>query len=122
MKMTRQAKRIRQVDRSTGSRTTPAGHQVNLHIGELVLQGFPGRDRLRIARAMEQELARLLREQGPPQSWQDSHDIERIDGGHFKAMAASGPAQVGRDIAKAVHRGLCLEASAALPGVGVRHR
>ena len=122
MTMTRQAGRNRRVGRNAEARTTPPNRQVNIHIGELVLHGFPAHDRRRIARAMERELARLCEDEGQPESWRPSLAVERIDGGAIKVATRSGAAKTGRDIARAVYRGLRKDDATPLePGGGVRH-
>ncbi len=122
MTMTRQAGRNRWVGRNGVARTTPPNRQVNIRIEELVLHGFPAPDRHRIARAMERELARLCEDEGRPESWRPSFAVERIDGGAIKVAARLGAAKTGRDIARAVYRGLRKDDETPLdPGVGVRH-
>jgi hypothetical protein len=79
---------------------------IELHIEELVLHGFPSRDRQRIADAMRLELTRLLgadagRDQAPR-----SQARGRIDGGSFAVKAGATVQATGREIARAVFRGL----------------
>jgi len=79
---------------------------IELHIAELVLHGFPPGDRHRIAEAMQQELTRLLTEQGLPPSLQQAGEVPRLDGGAFIAQRHASPRSVGNQVAHAVYGGL----------------
>ncbi len=93
---------------------------VNIQIEELVLHGFPQHERHRIAQAVERELARLLRD-GQPESLRRSSATEWIDAGAFKVAAGSGAMKTGREIARALYRGLQQDGEiASEPEVGVR--
>jgi hypothetical protein len=74
---------------------------IELNIEELVLHGFSPGDRHHIGEAVEQELTRLLADQGVPQSLERSGVIANMDGGAFE-VAPGSRAQV----AKAVYGGL----------------
>ena len=91
---------------------------IQLHIEELLLDGFDPRDRRRIADALERELARLFRVsdlkqfsgQGAVVSGQSmvsrSRPQESLDGGTV-ALPIGAPARsTGTQIAGAVHRAL----------------
>jgi len=82
---------------------TPA---VELHIEELVLHGFSPRDRFGISDALEQELARLLTEQGLPGLAMQSRSIERLDGGSLSIRAGARPQSIGAQLGERVHRQL----------------
>jgi hypothetical protein len=84
-------------------RTAPA---VELYIEELVLHGFAAGDRHRIGEAVEQELARLLAEQGLPASFDQSGETDRLDGGTFHIAPGARPDSVGAQVAQAVYGGL----------------
>lgn len=78
---------------------------LELHIEQLVLRGFAPGDRASIGEAVQQELARLLTQQGLP-GLAHGASIGRIDGGSFQvAPSARGPA-VGVQLARAVVRQL----------------
>ena len=83
---------------------------VELHIDELVLHGFARGDRHAIARAVEQELARLLATQfavqGMPRSFAESVEHTRLDAGAFKVAQGAGSEAIGSQIAQSVHQGL----------------
>jgi hypothetical protein len=79
---------------------------IKLHIEELVLDGFPPGDRYRIADSVERELARLLAEQGVPQSLSQRREIAHLDGGAFEAARGSRPEAIGAKVARAVYGGM----------------
>ena len=85
-------------------RTPPAA--VELHIEELVLHGFAPGDRLRIARAVERELAQLLAGRGAPEWLAQGGEIAQLDGGEFTVRQDSRPEQIGAQVAQAVVGGL----------------
>lgn len=85
------------------TRTRAAG-SMQIHIEELVLHGFGAGDRLRIGDALEQELMRLLSEQGHWSLPNGPLEIERFNGGTFRVAAGGRPEGVGADVARAVHR------------------
>ncbi len=88
---------------STHRRTS---RTIELHIAELVLHGLGSGDYNRLTAAIEQELARLLAEQGIAPHLQQGADISVPDGGTFDAALDSPPEAAGARIAQAVHRGL----------------
>ncbi|MBE9472852.1 MAG: hypothetical protein IMY75_12175, partial [Chloroflexi bacterium] len=77
-----------------------------LHIEKLILHGFAPGDRPRIGAALTAELARILAEQGVPQSLAQSGDIPRLDGGRFEVGLGSGAEEIGTQVAQALYRGL----------------
>ncbi|PWB58137.1 MAG: hypothetical protein C3F18_03030 [Nitrosomonadales bacterium] len=79
---------------------------VELHIEELMLDGFAFGDRYRIAEAVEHELAALFAEQGAPQSLSQGGEIAHLDGGAFEAVRGSKPETVGVKVAQAVYGGM----------------
>jgi hypothetical protein len=79
--------------------------RIEVHIEELVLDGFPPGDRYRIAEAIEGELARLLTEQGFTGQMQ-SGDISRLDGGVFDIAPGAKADAVGSQIAQNIYGGL----------------
>ncbi len=82
------------------------GMNIDLHIEELVLEGFRPSDRHRIGAAVERELARLLAERGLPPGFAQGVDMPRLDGGSFVAKPGVRPEVVGRQVAGAVYGGL----------------
>jgi hypothetical protein len=79
---------------------------IGLHIEELVLHGFPSRDRHRIADAMRLELTRLLSADAGHDQAARSLTRTRIDAGSFAVKAGATPRTAGREIARAVFHGL----------------
>ncbi len=80
--------------------------KIDLHIEELVLEGFRAADRHRIGAAVERELARLLTERGLPPGLAQGADLARLDGGGFEAKPGARPEAVGAQVAGAVYGGL----------------
>lgn len=79
---------------------------IDLHIEELILEGFPPADRHRIGAALEKELARLLTERGLDSLGQG--EALRLDGGRIEARPGDRPERVGVQIAQSVFRGMKL--------------
>ena len=80
--------------------------RIELNIEELVLHGFAPGDRYSIGEAVEQELVRMLADQGVPQSLAGGGEIASVDGGAFEVMQGSRAQVVGAQVAKAVYGGL----------------
>ena len=78
---------------------------IELHIEELILEGFAPGDRYRIGEAMEHELTRLFSEQGVPSSLAQSGEVARLDGGAFHVAFGTNAEAVGKQVAKAVYGG-----------------
>ena len=81
-------------------------HAVDLHIDELVLDGFDPGDRYRIGAAVEAELARLFAERGVSPSLARGGELSSLDGGSFDVAPGTGPEGIGGQVAQAVHGGL----------------
>jgi hypothetical protein len=79
---------------------------IDLHIEELVLDGFPPGDRHRIGAALERELTRLLAERGVPAGWERGGEAPQLNGGSFEAKPGARPERVGAQIAQSVFRGM----------------
>ncbi len=80
--------------------------RIELHIEELVLEGFPPGDRHRIGVAVEAELTRLLEERGVPETLNSSGLIEGINGGSFEVAPGSRAERIGSQVARAVYGGM----------------
>jgi hypothetical protein len=78
---------------------------IELHIEELVLQGFAPGDRYAIGDAVEHDLARLLGERGVPISLRSARATDEIRGATFNAAHNAEPSAIGRQIAQAVYQG-----------------
>jgi hypothetical protein len=81
-------------------------HNIELHVEELALQGFPPVDRHRISEAVQRELTRLLSDQGLPASLEAGREFSQVDGGSFQLSTGSRAGSVGADIGRAVYGGL----------------
>lgn len=79
---------------------------IELHIEELVLDGFEQVDRHRISRAVERELTRLFTERGIPPSLAGGGEIDHLDAGAFHITSNSKPETIGTSVAQAVYGGL----------------
>jgi hypothetical protein len=79
---------------------------VELHIEELVLDGFASGDRYVIGEAVERELALLLGEQSIPNSLRVENATDELRGATFNATHDAKPPAIGRQIAHAVYGAL----------------
>lgn len=86
--------------------TNQSGNAVELHIEELVLQGFAPGNRHRIASTVQSELTRLLSEGNLAGFRQNPPTLARLDAGAFRVEAGAKPQAAGTEIARAVFRGL----------------
>lgn len=87
------------------TRDLPAA--VELHIEELMLRGFPPSDRFHISEALQQELMRLITEQGLPGLMSNPVNMERLDGGTSKIATGAKPQAIGALLAQRLHQQLC---------------
>ncbi|HEY5055269.1 MAG TPA: hypothetical protein VIJ38_07805 [Acidobacteriaceae bacterium] len=81
-------------------------HAIDLRIDELILHGFPVRDRHRIAAALQRELSRLIAQGDLAHLPPNSIQLDRIDAGSFRLDPAAGPNHIGRTVAQRVYRQL----------------
>ena len=79
---------------------------LDLHIEELVLNGFAPADRYRIGEAIERELTRLLNEKGVPSGLDRGTEIDSVNAGTFEVSAGMTADAIGRHISQAVYGGL----------------
>jgi hypothetical protein len=82
---------------------------INLHIEELVLNGFAPHERFAIADAVQSELTRLLAAQaaqGVTAAIAGSVELARLDAGSVQLNAGVKAAGVGAGIARALHGGI----------------
>ena len=79
---------------------------IELHIEELVLDGFDAGDPHRVAETVEAELGRLFDEGGVPPALSRGGDLAQLDGGPFVAVPGMGSEEVGVAVARAVYGGL----------------
>ena len=79
---------------------------IELHIGELVVHGFPVADRAQLGAVVRQELARLFAERGMPAGLEQGGEIASVDGGELQVAASAGVGALAAQIARAVYGGL----------------
>lgn len=79
---------------------------IELHIEELILHGFPHSDRYQIAEAVERELTRLFAEQGIPASLSHGGEVAFLKGGSFNVALGSKVEAIGTQVAQSVYGGM----------------
>lgn len=79
---------------------------IELHIDELILEGFPVSDPNRITSVVQQELHRLLSQGELPSRMKRNGDIERLDGGAIQIEPRTTPENTGVRIARSLYGGL----------------
>lgn len=84
------------------SRNRPAKN-IELHINELVLHGFPRGEQHRIGESVRQELLRQLSEQGVPDALTRQGNVSRLNAGSIRAGQGSKPETIGRQVAQVVY-------------------
>ena len=82
-----------------------APRSVELHIEELVLDGFELAHRYTIGEAVERELTRLFTEQGAPIAATQDVEIARLNSGAIEISAGSNAETIGMQLAKAIYEG-----------------
>jgi hypothetical protein len=80
--------------------------RVEVHIDELVLDGFERNHALRIGDALPNALARLLEERGAPSNLAEGGDFEAIDGGSIRLAPCMRPELIGERVGLSVYEGL----------------
>ena len=84
-------------------RDTPA-QPVELHIDELVLEGFDPGDVMAVADGLREQLARRLTEQGFPESVVERGDVDTLE--PVGLATATSPRAVGRAAGDSIHGAL----------------
>lgn len=80
--------------------------EVELHVEELVLEGFASGDGARIGAAVQRELARLLSAQAVPAALSQAHEVDVVHAGQFGVPTGAASEAIGARIARAVYGGL----------------
>jgi hypothetical protein len=80
--------------------------KIHLHIDRLVLDGIPAGQPQVLQRTFEAELARKLGEDGLARQLHGPATVPRISGGNVRIAGKADSAQLGRQIAGAVHHGI----------------
>jgi len=88
--------------------------KINIRIGKLVLHGFNYHDHKRVGTALEQELARLIKENGLPEGSTKEIEIPKIGAPSFSAPADMNPTTIGTEVARSIYRSKELVARARL--------
>ncbi len=84
------------------SRNRQAGN-IELHIEELVLHGFPRSQQHRIGEAIRQELLRQFSEGGIPDVLTRQDNISRLNAGSIQVEQGGKPERIGMQVAQAVY-------------------
>jgi hypothetical protein len=79
---------------------------IDLHIDRLILSGFASIDREQLVVAVEQELSRLLAEDGTPAGWSVSGFAAHLDGGSFALTPDMSAESIGTQVARAIYGGI----------------
>ena len=79
---------------------------IELHVEELVLEGFAPSERHAVADAFERELTRLLAEHGLPSDAGANAESPSVDAGSVRLAPGARPHAAGAQIARAVYGGL----------------
>lgn len=78
--------------------------RIRIEIDELVLHGFNYHDHERISAAIEEELARLIRENGLPRGMNVAKEVPLIDAGSFNLSDRTNPKSIGAQVARSIYR------------------
>jgi len=79
---------------------------VDLHIEELVLEGFASIDGAEVQAAVQRELTQLFAMQGVPASLRRRGDLGSLEGGEFQVAPGADAQVIGAEIAQAIYGGL----------------
>jgi hypothetical protein len=81
-------------------------NEIELHIEELVLEGFAHAERRRVADALQGELTRLLAAHDLQPARLARLEGEQLDAGPVRLAPGGDARAAGAQVARAVHRGL----------------
>lgn len=79
---------------------------IELHIEELLLDGFESKDRIAIGNAVRGELERMLSLKGVPEGIAESNGRSSLNGGTFTVGTGAAPGTIGRQIARSIYQGM----------------
>ena len=79
---------------------------IELHIDELILHGFPPRDRSRIGERLRHELSVMVTERGLPSWMARGARVAQLSGGDITVAPIATPGAIGGQLAEAVYGGL----------------
>lgn len=82
---------------------------INLHIEELILHGFAREGRYAIGGALQNELQRLITEQGLPQVLQEGevNHLAQLHADNVVVQPGTGAEAIGTQLARSLYAGLC---------------
>lgn len=83
----------------------PLNQAIELHIDQLILEGFSPRDAFYIGRALERRLTYLIQQKGLPTGMNHPLTIPNIDAGQFHFNQKMKPNTIGQQIATSVYNG-----------------
>jgi hypothetical protein len=76
--------------------------KINIHIDELILEGFPSINEQQFVLAVQGELARLLSERGAPPGFTHAVHVGQVDAGSFELSPVPTPGSLGTQVAGAL--------------------
>jgi hypothetical protein len=79
---------------------------IELNIDQLVLEGFPSRDRYRLSNAIQQGLDRIIRERGIPDSLRENRRIGQINLDSINMQSNQRPEKLGQQVARSIYNSL----------------
>lgn len=79
---------------------------IEIHIDEIVLHGFPARNKAGIDNALRNELALLLARYGAPAILKNGGAVPLVPGGTFKTSSHESSKSIGKSIARSIYSGL----------------
>lgn len=91
---------------------------IDLHIEELTLLGFAPGDRQRVARAVQDELVRLLAGNNLPGVFEREGELQHLNGGSFAVRPGERPESIGVRIGRKVFEGM----AGTRPGEGEQQK
>ena len=75
---------------------------IDLHLEELILEGFPASYRTQFAEIVQNELVRIFSERGAPSALPQGMDVGSLDGGSFNMARGASVHHVGTQVATAI--------------------
>ena len=79
--------------------------RIDLHIEELVLQGFNHLDQAELGVRVQEALSQLFADQGLPAALNQGGQVNALDGGTFTVQPDAGAGDIAGQIAQAIYRG-----------------
>ena len=79
---------------------------IELNIDQLVLEGFPSRDRYRLSNAIQQGLDKIIRQRGIPDSLRENRRIGQINLDSINMQSNQRPENLGQQVARSIYNSL----------------